>query len=312
MTLRADRSKGTDPPNVGLPGWSDVSAAHGEKRSSIQKRRVPRPFIKWVGGKTQLLEPLISIIDSARPFGSYHEPFAGGAALFFELQRTGRLHGAADLSDINPNLMDCYYAVRDDCAQLIEMLQHHKSQHSRSYYYTMRSARPVSITERAARVIYLNKTCFNGLYRENSNGDFNVPIGDYTNPQICDADNLTACAAALQSTALRCAPFQEILSQAHTGDVVYFDPPYVPLSSSSSFTAYAKAGFGMSAQAELADVARELARKGIAVILSNSDTPIVRALYAGFRIHDVLATRAVNSSGTKRGKIGEVIATNLG
>lgn len=279
--------------------------------SRLGKTRIPRPFLKWVGGKTQALAELVTEVDKVSPFGTYHEPFLGGGALYFELFRTLRLPNTAVLSDVNPNLIDCYEAVQHSVTSLISKLELHKQEHSTEHYYAVRSAVPESLIGRAARVIYLNKTCFNGLYRENSRGEFNVPIGDYANPAICDPDNLLACSGALAAASVHRQPFAAVLDTAIEGDLVYFDPPYVPLSTTSSFTSYARDGFGLSDQQHLADVARELDRRGVFVILSNSSTPLVEDLYRGFRLREILAVRAVNSKGDGRGRVREIVATNF-
>lgn len=272
----------------------------------------PRPFLKWVGGKGQLLDELLARVEKAKPFGRYHEPFVGGGALFFELARRGLLgRKKAYLSDNNANLIDTYRAVRDDVDGVIELLTAHKARHNEEYYYQVRATVPESLSERGARIIYLNKTCFNGLFRENSRGEFNVPCGRYKNPLICDADNLRACAEALRKTKLEVRPFETVLKHAKPGDLVYFDPPYVPLSKTSSFTSYDKAGFGEKEQRRLAEVFAQLDRKDVSVLLSNSMTDLVRELYGDYEIDAILATRLVNSRADRRGKIAEALVRNF-
>jgi DNA adenine methylase len=249
---------------------------------------MPRPFLKWVGGKRQLLPELLSCVKKAGEFGRYHEPFVGGGALFFELSRLEKIKRQAYLSDNNRNLID-------------------------TYYYEVRAHVPDSLLERAARIIYLNKTCFNGLFRENSKGLFNVPLGKYKNPLICDEVNLRAVATALKKTKIEARPFESVLNRAKPGDLVYFDPPYHPVSKTSSFTAYAKGGFGEDAQQELANVFRELDRAGVHVLLSNSMTDFVKELYHEYRtgIVEVFARRMVNSRADRRGKVAEVLVRNF-
>ena len=273
---------------------------------------MPRPFLKWVGGKGQLLDDLLARVTAAVPFGRYHEPFVGGGALFFELARQGQLgRKRAYLSDNNTNLMDTYRAVKDNVEEVIDLLIAHKARHSEEYYYLVRSTVPESLPERAARIIYLNKTCFNGLFRENSKGGFNVPFGRYKNPMICDAENLRACAETLKKATIETRPFETVLDHANPGDLVYFDPPYVPLSKTSSFTSYDKAGFGEEDQRRLAEMFTQLDRKGVHVLLSNSKTDLVDELYRDYMIEAVFATRSVNNRGDRRGKIAEALVRNF-
>jgi DNA adenine methylase len=269
---------------------------------------LPRPFLKWAGGKTQLIEPLLGYAPSA--FGHYFEPFAGSGAFFFRLYREGRLRGA-QLSDSNAELIDTYTAVRDRAEEVIALLAGYP--HSQEFYYALRAVDPAALAlpARAARMIYLNKTGYNGLYRVNRQGRFNVPFGRYKSPRTCDPDNLRAVSAALQGVDIRCAPFETVLDWARPGDLVYFDPPYAPLSATAYFTAYQAHGFSSADQARLRDVCAELARRGVYGMLSNSDTELIRSLYEGvpFVLHRVQATRAINSDASRRGKITELIIT---
>ncbi len=272
---------------------------------------LPRPFLKWVGGKGQLLEELRRCVEAARPFRRYHEPFVGGGALFFDLYRNGLLgRAAAYLSDNNPNLIDAYLGVQRDVEGVIARLREHKAKHGETYYYAMRANVPPDPLDRAARVIYLNKTCYNGLFRENSRGEFNVPLGRYRNPAICDEENLRAASAALQRAKIEQRTFSTVLLKAGPGDLVYFDPPYDPVSKTSSFTGYAKGAFGVSEQQALAGVFGQLTALGVKAVLSNSMTPLIRSLYADYTIGQVLASRAVNSRGDRRGKIAEALVRN--
>jgi DNA adenine methylase len=272
-------------------------------------RESPRPFVKWVGGKTQLLSDLIAL--APRQFHAYHEPFTGGGALFFALVRLGRIEKKqARLTDINRELIATYLALRDEVEAVIEELSRHE--HDRDHYYRVRAQDPwrLSSAERAARLIFLNRTGFNGLYRVNRRGEFNVPFGRYENPRICDEDNLRAVSAALSRAEIEHRPFEGVLEQARAGDLVYFDPPYVPLSATASFVSYAQNGFDLAAQERLADVFEQLADRGVFVMLSNSDTDWVRERYARFDQVRVSARRNVNSKASSRGPIGELIVVS--
>ena len=266
-----------------------------------------RPVLKWAGGKRQLLPELLARLPQS--FNGYHEPFVGGGAVFFELVAQGRI-ATAYLSDANPSLIDVYLGLRDGVDDVIAALRQHR--YERDYYYQMRALRPadLSLPQRAARIIYLNKTCYNGLYRENRRGQFNVPFGRYKNPTICDEPNLRAAARALQGADIARQHFSTVLDHARPGDFVYFDPPYHPLSPTANFTAYDRHGFGPHDQRRLRDVFAALGERGVRAMLSNSDTPFVRELYSGFRVDQVYVARAVNSKANGRGKVAEVIVWN--
>ncbi|MCF2971668.1 DNA adenine methylase [Synechococcus sp. Nb3U1] len=288
--------------------------------SRLAAQKKARPFLKWAGGKGQLLSQYEPFFP--QEWGTYHEPFLGGGAVFFHLaQRQRPLDGPtkfpidpqpnppfqATLSDINPELVNVYRCVRDQVEDLIAQLTLHQAQHSSDYYYALRAAKAQDSLWRAARLLYLNKTCFNGLYRENSRGHFNVPLGRYRNPRICDADNLRAASQVLQGIELAVQPFWQILERVKPGDLVYLDPPYHPLSSSSSFTAYSHFSFGEAEQRQLREVFGALVQQQVQVMLSNSDCPFVRELYRGFPVYTISASRAINSQGHKRGRIPEVL-----
>ncbi|GBC85701.1 Modification methylase DpnIIA [bacterium HR11] len=244
-------------------------------------------------------------------FHVYHEPFVGSGALFFRLYREHRIRRAV-LSDINAELIDTYLAIRDRVSEVIRLLS--EFPYSKEFYYAIREKDPwqLSLPERAARMIYLNKTGYNGLYRVNRQGKFNVPFGRYKAPQYLDRENLLAVSRALQDVDILCAPFETVLERASPGDWVYFDPPYAPLSPTAHFTAYHADGFGPSDQERLRDICVELSRRKVYVMLSNSDTEIIRSLYSlpYFIIDEVSAHRAINCKGTKRGKITELVITN--
>ncbi len=269
----------------------------------------PRPFLKWAGGKTRLADELLARAPSA--FKVYHEPFVGGGALFFRLYREGRLQRAV-LSDLNAELIDTYRAIRDCVEEVMAILATYP--HAEAFYYAIREQDPwqLSLPERAARMIYLNKTGYNGLYRVNRQGKFNVPFGRYKSPTYLDRENLLAVSQALREVQLLCAAFETVLERAEPGDWVYFDPPYVPLSRTANFTAYQAGGFGLDDHRRLRDICLELSRRGVYVMLSNSDTGIVRELYDYplFAITEVRASRAINRNSTGRGKVTELLITN--
>lgn len=270
---------------------------------------LPRPFLKWAGGKTQLIAALMDHVPAS--FGVYHEPFLGSGALFFSLYRRRRIRRAV-LSDINAELIDTYLAIRDHVAEVIELLR--SFPYEKEFYYALREQDPwrLSLPERAARMIYLNKTGYNGLYRVNRQGKFNVPFGRYKSPRYFDRENLLAVAQSLQDVEILCTSFETVLERAAPGDFVYFDPPYVPLTQTANFTSYHANGFGPSDQERLRDVCVALSERKVYVMLSNSNTKMVRSLYGleHFSIEEVLAKRAINCQGAKRGKVPELVITN--
>lgn len=288
-----------------------MAAAPSLVRLAPSRYTLPRPFLKWVGGKGQLLGTLLERVAAAGPFRTYHEPFVGGGALFFELHRQGALRDGAVLSDKNPHLVEVWEAVRSDVDGLVERLAAHRAQHHEDYYYQVRAVVPAERLDRAARIIYLNKTCFNGLYRENRRGLFNVPFGRYTDPPILDEDNLRACSAALRDVDLRCQGFEEAATAARPGDLVYFDPPYVPVSRTSVFTEYQKGGFGEADQRRLAGTFRELTGQNVRVMLSNSWAPLVLECYGEFSPQAVAASRNLNSRTDRRGAVQEALVDNF-
>lgn len=267
------------------------------------------PFLKWAGGKRQLLPALSEILP--RKMRTYYEPFLGGGAVFFHLAAEGRFERAV-LNDWNRELVDCYRVIRDFPDDLIRKLLDHMNHewNTASYFDSMRSQQTNTLdpADRAARLIYLNRTCFNGLYRVNKRGQFNVPFGKYKNPALFNEQNLRACSQVLNRFAsLHTGDFVDAVENAQEGDVVYFDPPYVPLSVSSNFANYTSDGFSINDHHRLAALFRELKEKGVAVVLSNSDTQVVRALFQGFEIHPVQAKRNINSKVEGRGFVGELI-----
>ena len=265
------------------------------------------PIVKWVGGKRQLMFELLK--NRPKSYNRYFEPFIGGGALFFELQPEN-----AYISDMNDELINLYSVVRDNVYELISDLNKHEV--SKEYFLEIRNLdrtdeyKNLSNVQRASRFIYLNRTCFNGLYRVNSQGQFNVPFGNYKNPRIVDENNLLNCSELLKNTEIKCADFSEILTKVKKGDFVYFDPPYVPLNETSSFTSYTKEGFDMDMQFKLREVCDELDSMGVMFMLSNSDTKFVNELYSNYEIKKVFASRAVNANAEGRGKITEVLVRN--
>ncbi|MBW4577697.1 MAG: DNA adenine methylase [Aphanothece sp. CMT-3BRIN-NPC111] len=263
----------------------------------------PRPFLKWAGGKSQLIQQYLPYFPKS--FKTYYEPFLGGGAIFFHL-----LPAQAVLTDINLELINTYRCLRDNVEELIALLEVHQMNHSQDYYYKVRSLIDGTEIEKAARVIYLNKTCFNGLYRENLQGQFNVPIGRYKNPKICSSALLYSVSAVLQSAQIEVRPFEAVLEFAKTpNNFVYFDPPYYPLSQTSNFTAYSRNAFSEHDQIRLRDIVGELAHRNVKVMLSNSDSPFIRQLYRDFNIYTISATRSINSKASNRGKISEILVT---
>ncbi len=276
-----------------------------------------RPFLKWAGGKAKLAP---TIVDRApKAFNRYHEPFLGAGAVFFALRSHGGLK--ATLTDVNLALIETFEVVRDAphelCRALTPLAEHYlPAAHTEraAFYYEVRASKPTTTLERAARVIFLNRTCFNGLYRENRAGGFNVPHGRYVHPRLLDEPLLTSCSLALRSAELICGDFESACDRAQRGDFVYLDPPYHPLSATSSFTSYSSSAFGYSQQLRLRDAFEGLTRRGVSAILSNSDHEAIRTLYEGrgFRLETVPMARAINSVGSRRTPIPELLISNFG
>jgi DNA adenine methylase len=281
------------------------SRSAGSRNAGSNGDAPRRPFIKWAGGKRQLLPELRRHVPEHH--GRYYEPFVGGGALFFELRPS-----AAALTDVNERLIRTYLGVRDDVEHVIELLQRYEQEHEAAFFYRLRDVDIDAQTNAhvAAWFIYLNKVGFNGLYRVNRQNRFNVPFGRHKNPTICDEATLRACSAALAGATIEKADFEAAVSSAAPGDLVYFDPPYVPLSVTSSFTSYTSSGFDSRAQIRLRDLALDLKRRGVHVLLSNSSAEFVRELYKDeFTISQVSATRLVNSKAAGRGAITELVIT---
>jgi DNA adenine methylase len=308
----APRSAGNSPaiaPRSTIARMVSRTSGRAQKarvRVSVQlPDQVASPIIKWVGGKTKLLPELISRMPER--FGRYYEPFCGGAALFFRVAPE-----RAVLADFNADLIGLYETVAKDVNAVIRKLQHHREHHGESHYYDVRARwndREVrwQSADRAATFIYLNKTCFNGLWRVNRSGQFNVPIGSYIDPPICVPDALRAAHKLLANATLRCCDYRTAVDDAERGDFLYFDPPYDPVTPTANFTSYTADAFGSDQQRELAETARKLVAKGCKVMLSNSDTPFIRSLYKGFTVDKVKCARAINSNAARRGEVDEVI-----
>jgi DNA adenine methylase len=269
---------------------------------------VPAPFLKWAGGKRKLLAHIEALLPER--IDTYFEPFLGGAAVFFRLASGARFRRAV-LADANPELVNCYQAIRDDVDGVIAALGEFRNDRAQYYRVRRRDPSKLSSTARAARLIYLNRCGYNGLYRVNSRGQFNVPFGRYVRPVICDERKLRAASAALQSATISCSDFAKTLKGVGPGDFAYLDPPYVPLSATSSFTAYAKGKFGPSEQERLAEVLRALAARRVPALLSNSDCATTRQLYRGFAIGRVPVRRAINSVAHGRGPVDEILVRSF-
>lgn len=297
------------------------------------------PFLKWAGGKRQLLPAIRRFYPAA--FHSYAEPFVGSGAVFFDLAAAGRLDGKRVLLlDSNPDLVGCYVAVRDDVETVIEHLRALDEGHRAGgpeFFYAVRDERfnrhrgallregtatRAFGADLAAMLIYLNRTCFNGLFRLNAKGEFNTPVGRYANPKICDAGNLRDVSRVLRSldVDIRCGDFSTVEDFADASTFVYFDPPYAPVSRTSSFTSYTAGKFGEPEQVRLRDLLVRLSGRGARVLLSNSVTPLTTRLYARSRdaralrleAHRVSARRAINCDGSSRGTVEEYLVTNVG
>lgn len=276
----------------------------------MPKNKLVAPVLKWVGGKRQLLDKLIPLFS--KRIIRYCEPFVGGGAVLFELQPK-----RAYINDINPELINVYEVIRDNVDELIEELAKHKNESK--YFYEVRDwdrnkekYNSLSKVERASRIIFLNKTCYNGLYRVNNAGEFNTPFGHYKNPNIVNAPVLRAVhnyfkEADIQFTSI---DYAEVLATLDRGTFVYLDPPYDPVSSSSSFTGYAKGGFNRDEQIRLRECCDDLTRRGIKFMLSNSATDFIKEQYKDYRIITIQAKRSVNSVASKRGNVDEVVVTN--
>jgi DNA adenine methylase len=275
------------------------------------KNELVRPFLKWAGGKGQILPQLKTHLPET--FDTYFEPFIGAGALFLNLQ-----HKKCMIGDTNEELLNCYQVIRDKVEELIQLLEIHKQKNTEEYFYQIRlmdrdnSFKLIPDVERAARIIFLNKTCFNGLFRVNAQGQFNVPYGRYTNPNISDTIVLRAVGSYLKENEIQIVhgDFETTLSKAKKGDFIYFDPPYDPVSVTASFTGYDVNGFGKNEQLRLKQYFDELHRRGCKVMLSNAYTDFICNLYQEYNQVAISANRAINSKADRRGAVDEVLVTN--
>jgi DNA adenine methylase len=279
----------------------------------MQPRADVKPVLKWAGGKRQLLQPILSFVERSFQgrIDKYYEPFAGGAAVFFALAARNKFEHAK-LTDMNADLIRVYIELRDNADAVVAELEKLAARElSKETYYEvreeLRAKRPRKDAARAARLIYLNRTGYNGLYRVNSSGEFNVPYGSYKNPRILDLPRLKAAADALQGVELAVEDFESSCKNAKPGDFVYFDPPYVPVSKTASFAAYHSVAFTSAEHARLAETFARLTKRGIKALLSNSYTPETRELYREFVSKTVQATRAINSNASRRGSVPELL-----
>ena len=270
-----------------------------------------QPFTKWTGGKRKLLPKLKELLPI--DYNNYYEPFVGGGALFFELAPKN-----ATINDFNEELINCYIQIKNNPNKLIESLRKHKEKNSKEYYLEIRGLdrldcfSNLSGIERAARIMYMLRVNFNGLYRVNSKNQFNVPYGNYSNPKIVDEELINSISDYLNSNEIKImsGDFEDSLDTVKSGDFVYFDPPYIPLNETSSFTSYTHEGFSYEDQARLRDTVRKLTEKGVKVMVSNSSSELTIDLYSEFNVHYVDVTRTNGAKSTSRGVVKEVIITN--
>ena len=274
----------------------------------------PKPFVKWAGGKRQLI-PILNE-NLPKSFGTYYEPFLGGGALLFHIltERDGQ---RCNISDLNSDLVLAYTTIRNRIDELISSLKNHERNYhknSKSYYYSVRESNPRSEIEKTSRLLFLNRTCFNGLYRVNSKGKFNVPLGKYTNPNIVNEDNLRAVSDILQSSrvSIKCRDFEAVLQDAKKGDLVYFDPPYQPVSQTANFTSYTNKDFTIDDLDRLAKLCKKLDSKGCKVLLSNSDSKEVEDMFSNksWKVNKIQANRSINSDSKKRTGHFELLIKN--
>jgi len=309
--LRANKFQRNILNYLGEDNDNNVSLRNFKRRQNKKVKKivgVPHPFIKWAGGKKQLLEQINKYLP--KNFNKYLEPFIGGGALFFYL-----LPNKAILIDNNEELINCYRVIQNKIGELIISLKKHKNE--KDYFYKIRSIdrnpvefKKLSDVERASRTIYLNKCCFNGLYRVNSKGEFNVPFGKYENPKFCDEQNLLAVNTVLKDVQIINGDFKECLELAEKDDFIYFDPPYQPISTTANFTSYTKENFNKEDQVRLFKVYKELDNRGCKVMLSNSYNEFILDLYKKYDLKTVYARRAINSDASGRGQIKEVLIIN--
>lgn len=274
----------------------------------------PKPFVKWAGGKRQLIPTLNQNLPES--FGTYYEPFLGGGALLFHIL-TKKNSQKCSVSDLNSDLVLAYTVIRDRPDALIISLKNHEKNYqidSDSYYYSIRQSNPRNEIEKTSRLIFLNRTCFNGLYRVNSKGKFNVPLGKYTNPNIVNEENIRSVSHILQSSkiSINCRDFEAVLSDAKKGDLIYFDPPYQPVSTTANFTSYTNKNFTYDDLKRLAELCFELDSKGCNVLLSNSDSNEVADIFSSnsWKVTKIETNRSINSNSKKRTGHFELLIKN--
>ena len=277
----------------------------------------PAPFLRWAGGKRRLLQTFLPSLPAGfDPTKSkLYEPFVGGGAVMFGLgDESSQLYVPGKrlvINDVNPDLIATYTTIRDDVEGLIRELTKLAKNVSQPAFEKVKKSRPQTDLARAARFIYLNKTCFNGLWRVNSKGEFNVPYGHVNNPVVCDSELLRSCSARLSGAQIRLGSYFSALNDAKAGDFVYLDPPYLPLSPSSSFSKYAKDDFLQLDHYALAGVIRGLSERGVYVMLSNSDAPLTRQIFGGvLELRGLDVTRSISAGSASRIKVGEVLGVN--
>ncbi len=271
------------------------------------RSRPVRPVLKWAGGKSRSLPRILEVLP--QEIDTYYEPFAGGAAVFFALAAAKRFKRAV-LGDRNAELLSVYQGLKKDVDAVIQVLEGYR--HDHDHYYKIRALDPkdLELHERTARIIYLNKTGYNGLYRVNSKGQFNVPFGRYKDPRFLDPEALRAAAAALKNVKLVLGDFEAVCGDAKQGDAVYFDPPYDPVSKTSNFTAYHHDAFGQDDHKRLAKKFKALDRKKVTVVLSNSYTDFTKSLFQSWTVSEISVSRPINSKASARGNVRELLVTN--
>jgi DNA adenine methylase len=283
------------------------------RQKSYKDNASAQPFLKWAGGKRQLLPAIKKYLPAK--YTEYYEPFIGAGALLFSLQPK-----TCTLNDTNSELINCYQVIKDQPEELLKLCQKHQENNSQAYYYQLREQdRQAGFNqrtplERAARIIYLNKTCFNGLFRVNNSGQFNVPYGKYKNPVIADPAVIKAISVYLNQATCHIlnGDFESAVATAKKGAFIYFDPPYYPVSDTSSFTGYSINGFGEQEQIRLKELCDQLTDKGCQVLASNSAALLIKSLYDNprYEVVEVKATRAINAVASKRGRINELLIHN--
>lgn len=274
----------------------------------------PRPFVKWVGGKTQLLGQLTALLPKDG-FNKYFEPFVGGGAVYFNLEPK-----KAHINDINATLINTYIRIRDELPKLIKILKAIEDEYlflntndKKAYYYEARdryNKLSPDVFDKSILFLFLNRTGYNGMYRENTKGHFNIPMGSYKNPKILNKEKLEAISRLLQKTKITAVPFEQAVKNAKLGDFVYFDPPYHPISPTSSFTGYNENSFNVDDQIRLRDVFADLTKRGVKVMLSNSNSDFIKSIYSNYKQIPVKANRMINARASGRGKITELVIIN--